>query len=75
MESVRGPEVPTMRFIVLTFIAFILFSLFSALYFLLKDKGTSTRTVKALTVRVVLSIALFVLLLIGFKTGLINQRL
>ena len=64
-----------MRFIVLTFIGFILFSLFSALYFLLKDKGTSTRTVKALTVRVVLSITLFVLLLIGFKTGIITQRL
>ena len=64
-----------MRFIVLTFIGFILFSLFSALYFLLKDKGNSTRTVKALTVRVVLSITLFVMLLIGFKTGLITQRL
>ena len=64
-----------MRFIVLVFVAFILFSLFSALYFLLKDKGTSTRTVKALTVRVLLSIALFALLLLGFKLGLITQRL
>jgi hypothetical protein len=75
MECVRSPEVPLMRFIVLVFIGFILFSLFSALYFLLKDKGNSTRTVKALTVRVVLSITLFVLLLIGFKTGLITHRL
>ena len=41
-----------MRFIVLAFVAFILVSLFSALYFLLKDKGQSTRTVKALTIRV-----------------------
>jgi hypothetical protein len=64
-----------MRFIVLVFITFILVSLFSALYFLLKDKGTSTRTVKALTVRVVLSIVLFALLLLGFKLGLITQRL
>ena len=64
-----------MRFIVLVFITFILASLFSALYFLLKDKGSSTRTVKALTVRVVLSIVLFVLLLLGFKFGLITQRL
>jgi hypothetical protein len=75
MESVRSSEVPTMRFVVLAFVGFILFSLFSALYFLLKDKGQSTRTVKALTVRVALSILLFVLLLIGFKTGLISQRL
>ena len=53
MECAQRPEVPTMRFVVLAFIAFILFSLFSALYFLLKDKGQSTRTVKALTIRVV----------------------
>jgi hypothetical protein len=65
-----------MRFIVLIFIAFILFSLFSALYFLLKDRGRgSTRTVKALTIRVVLSIVLFALLVLGFKLGLITQRL
>jgi hypothetical protein len=64
-----------MRFIVLTFIAFILFSLFSALFFLLKDKAGSTRTAKALTIRVVLSITLFVLLLLGFHFGLITERL
>ncbi|HYC49006.1 MAG TPA: twin transmembrane helix small protein [Burkholderiales bacterium] len=64
-----------MRFIVLAFVAFILLSLFSALYFLLKDKGQSTRTVKALTIRVVLSIALFVMLLLGFHFGFITQRL
>jgi hypothetical protein len=74
-ECAPNPEVPAMRFVVLVFVAFILFSLFSALYFLLKDKGQSTRTVKALTVRVVLSILLFVLLLLGFKFGLITQRL
>ena len=64
-----------MRYVVLVFVAFILVSLFSALYFLLKDKGQSTRTVKALTVRVVLSIVLFALLLLGFKLGLITNKL
>ena len=64
-----------MRFVVLAFLAFILFSLFSGLYFLLKDKGQSRRTVKALTIRVGLSILLFLLLLIGFKLGFITQRL
>ena len=64
-----------MRIVVLVFVAFILFSLFSALYFLLKDKGNSTRTVKALTIRVVLSIVLFVMLLLAFHFGWINQRL
>ena len=64
-----------MRFLVLTFIAFILASLFSALYFLLKDKGQSRRTAKAPTVRAGLSIALFALLLLGFHFGFITNRL
>ena len=64
-----------MKYIVLTFVVFILASLASALYFLVKDKGQSTRTVKALTIRVVLSIALFALLLLGFKLGVITNRL
>jgi hypothetical protein len=64
-----------MRFVVLIFIGLILASLFSALYFLLKDKGSSERTVKALTIRIVLSIALFVLLMLGFHFGFITHRL
>ena len=64
-----------MRFIVLVFIAFILFSLFSALYYVIKDKGRSHRAVKALTIRVALSIVLFVMLLLAFHFGFINQRL
>ena len=64
-----------MRFVVITFLVFILASLFSALYFLLKDKGGSTRTVKALTTRVVLSVTLFALLLLAFKMGWISEKL
>ena len=64
-----------MRIVVLVFVALILFSLFSALYYMFKDKGRSTRTVKALTIRVALSITLFVLLLLSFKFGLITHRL
>ena len=40
-------------------------SLFSGLFYLVKDKGTSERTVRALTVRISLSVALFVLLMAG----------
>ncbi|HEY0337813.1 MAG TPA: twin transmembrane helix small protein [Burkholderiales bacterium] len=64
-----------MRYLVLVFIAFILVSLFSALYFLLKDKGRSERTVKALTIRVILSIVLFALLMLGYRFGFITQKL
>jgi VIT1/CCC1 family predicted Fe2+/Mn2+ transporter len=64
-----------MKIIVLLFVVFILGSLFSALYFLLKDKGRSDRTVKALTIRVVLSVTLFALLILGFYSGLISNKL
>lgn len=58
-----------MRIIVLIFIFLILASLFSALYYLIKDKGQSDRTVKALTIRIILSITLFTILMIGFHFG------
>lgn len=64
-----------MRYVVLAFIAFIVFSLFSALYYVMKDKGQSRRAVKALTLRVGLSIALFIMLLLAFHFGFISQRL
>ena len=44
----------------------IIASLFSALYFLAKDKEASVRIAKALTLRIGLSIGLFVFLLIGY---------
>ncbi len=62
-----------MRIVVLLFIAFILLSLGSALYYLVKDKGQSERTVKALTVRISLSIFLFVLLMASYYFGWIPQ--
>jgi hypothetical protein len=64
-----------MKFFVLLFIAFILVSLFSALYFVIKDKGRSDRAVKALTIRITLSVILFALLMLGFHFGYIPGRL
>lgn len=58
--------------IVLTLIA-IVGSLFSGLFFLAKDKTGGVRTVKALTIRIGLSITLFILLLIAYYFGLIGQ--
>ena len=52
----------------------ILGSLASGLVFLIRDRGESRRTVKSLTLRIVLSIALFMLLLIGFATGMIHPH-
>ena len=64
-----------MKIIVILFIVLILASLGSALYFMVKDKGTSTRTAKALTWRVALSITLFALLMLGYHFGFITTRL
>jgi hypothetical protein len=60
-----------MRILALLFIVFILASLASALYFLIKDKGQSDRAVKMLTVRISLSLALFILLMAGYYFGVI----
>jgi len=46
-------------------------SLFSGLFFLYRDRGASERTVRALTLRIGLSIAIFALLMLGFRFGLI----
>jgi hypothetical protein len=52
-------------------IAFILIlsSLGIALFFLMRDKGKSNRTVQALAMRVGLSITLFLILLGSYKMG------
>jgi hypothetical protein len=62
------------RIIVVTFLFIILSSLASALIYLVKDKGKSDRTVKALTVRVSLSLVLFLLLMAGHYFGILPPR-
>jgi cytochrome bd-type quinol oxidase subunit 2 len=60
--------------LVILLLLVILVALSSGMFFLVKDKGESDRTVKSLTVRIVLSVALFLLLFIGFATGLIEPH-
>jgi len=61
------------KIIIVLALLFIIGSLFSALYFLAKDKSGGERTVKALTLRIGLSISLFVFLLLGYYFGFIGQ--
>jgi len=49
-------------------------SLGSGLFHLVNDKGESKKMVTALTVRVVLSVALFILLFIAWSQGLIQPH-
>lgn len=61
------------KILIVIILLLIIGSLFSALFFLSKDKG-GERTVKALTVRISLSIFLFALLMIGYYFGLIGHK-
>jgi len=47
----------------------IIASLGSALFFLMRDKGRSNRTVQALAIRVGLSITLFLIMLGAYRMG------
>ncbi len=60
--------------IVILFLLMILGSLFSGLFFLVRDKGSSERTVRALTLRISLSVLLFILLMVGFLTGYLQPH-
>lgn len=63
------------RILVILFLVFIVGSLFSALYFMVRDKGKGERTVRALTIRIALSVTLFALLMLGIYSGLITGKL
>jgi len=63
-----------MRYFVIFVLLAILGFLFSALFFMFKDKGDSRRMVKALTWRVALSVSLFLLLMAGFYFGVIDKN-
>jgi hypothetical protein len=62
-----------MRIVVGLAFIMILGSLASALFYLMRDKGTSNKTVNALTVRIGLSVALFLFLLFANWMGWIQS--
>ena len=62
------------KFLILFLFLLIFLSLTGGLFFLSKDKGNSKRILYSLTARVVLSVSLFILLIIGFFTGLIQPH-
>ena len=62
------------KIIVIGTMFIILFTLGSSLFFLVKDKEKSNRTVKALTWRIGLSLTLFLFLFIAFSLGWIKPH-
>jgi len=63
------------RYLVFLFLAAILFSLGSALFYMVRSKKTNPRVVWSLTIRVALSVTLFLMLMIGHMLGWIGDKL
>ena len=64
-----------MRYVVIAILVLIVASLGSAIFFMMHDRGNSKRMVKALAIRVGLSVALFLFLMAGYYFGLFRDRL
>jgi hypothetical protein len=65
-----------MRYLVIAVLLAIVASLGSAAVFMMRDRSNSKRMVKALAIRVGLSVALFAFLMLGYYFGLFpNQHL
>jgi Protein of unknown function (DUF2909) len=64
-----------MRYVVIVFLLAIVASLGSAIFFMMRDRGGSTRMVKALAIRVGLSVGLFAALMLGYWLGWFPGRL
>jgi len=60
--------------LVVAFLAIIVYNLGAGLYYMLTDTGGSDRMVKALTRRIIFSVALILLVLLGIATGVVQPH-
>jgi hypothetical protein len=65
---------PIIKILIVACLLGIVVSLASGLFYLVNDKGESKKMVKALSIRVGLSVFLFLLLLIAWSQGLIEPH-
>ena len=65
---------PIIKVLIVACLIAIIISLGSGLFHLVNDKGDSKKMVRALTVRVALSVALFILLFIAWSQGMIEPH-
>ncbi|MEK7844253.1 MAG: twin transmembrane helix small protein [Pseudomonadota bacterium] len=52
---------------------FILYSLGSALYYMYKDKGQSNRMLRSLSIRIGLSLFLFIVMMISYRLDMVSS--
>lgn len=62
------------KLIIVAFLIVILYNLGAGLYYMMVDKGTTNRTVKALTRRIALSVGLLALVLFSIWMGWITPH-
>ena len=62
------------KIIIVTMLFIVLYSLGSALFYLVRDKKQSDKVIKSLTWRIGLSLFIFILLMIGQAVGLITPH-
>ena len=62
------------KIIIILMFVIILISLGAALYYLVQDKGSTKRTVNALTIRIAISVSIILLLILGYYGGVIQPH-
>lgn len=62
------------KLVIIAFLIVILWNLGAGLYYMMVDKGTTDRTVKSLSWRIGISVALILLVALGIYTGVIKPH-
>lgn len=62
------------KLLIIAFLILILWNLGAGLYYMMVDKGRTDRTVKSLTWRIGLSVALILLVVAGIASGVIKPH-
>lgn len=63
------------KIVIILLLFAIITSMGVALFYLVKDKDKNKRVVKALTVRIVLSVATFIILVLAYMAGLLSPNI
>ena len=72
--SIKSASMDVIKILIVVTLFAIVFSLGSALFHMSRGKGDSRKMARALTVRVGLSVALFILLMLAWYNGLITPH-
>jgi len=72
--SIKSASMDVIKILIIVTLFAIVISLGSALFHMARGKGDSKKMARALTVRIALSVALFILLMLAWYNGLITPH-